>query len=248
MSNTTSTVRRAVGTLAAAAVLAGAGASSASAATTHQRHGDCAPSSRSAQQGATRQATAVRQDTSTRTLSMRTASTTRTATPAASTTWRSRTDGARRTASRGGAASARTTTSTAAARTSIATSTAARTTSATVASTSISTAGLSTNAVAVLRAVNATFPQITDIGGLRSGSDAQDHATGHALDLMTSDKATGDQVAAYLQAHAQELGVHYVIWRQHIWNVQRAGEGWRLMADRGSVTANHYDHVHVSVN
>jgi len=26
-----------------------------------------------------------------------------------------------------------------------------------------------------------------------------------------------------------------------------AEEGWRLMPDRGSTTANHYDHVHVSV-
>ena len=27
----------------------------------------------------------------------------------------------------------------------------------------------------------------------------------------------------------------------------RAGEGWRWQPDRGSTTANHYDHVHVSV-
>ena len=63
--------------------------------------------------------------------------------------------------------------------------------------TSISTSGLSANAVKVLQAVNATFPQVTDIGGVRSGSDAQDHGTGHALDLMTSDKATGDEIAAW---------------------------------------------------
>ncbi|GAA1388569.1 hypothetical protein [Luteococcus peritonei] len=115
-------------------------------------------------------------------------------------------------------------------------------------STSISTAGLAANAVTVLRAINASFPQVTSIGGLRQGSDAQDHATGHALDLMVSHQATGDQIAAWLQQHAQELGIKYVIWRQHIWSVQRQGEGWRAMADRGSATANHYDHVHVSVN
>jgi hypothetical protein len=28
----------------------------------------------------------------------------------------------------------------------------------------------------------------------------------------------------------------------------RASEGWRYMEDRGSTTANHYDHVHVSTN
>lgn len=119
--------------------------------------------------------------------------------------------------------------------------------------TSISTAGLSANAVKVLKAVNAKFPQITSIGGVRSGSDAEDHATGHALDLMipnyntASGKALGNEVAAYLRAHQAELGVHYIIWSQHIWNVQRDAEGWRSMADRGSATANHYDHVHVSV-
>ncbi|MEP7157788.1 MAG: SH3 domain-containing protein, partial [Chloroflexota bacterium] len=36
-------------------------------------------------------------------------------------------------------------------------------------------------------------------------------------------------------------------WSQRIWSVQRSSEGWRPMADRGSTTANHYDHVHVSV-
>jgi hypothetical protein len=38
-----------------------------------------------------------------------------------------------------------------------------------------------------------------------------------------------------------------VIYRQHIWTVQRSSEGWRPMSDRGSPTANHMDHVHVSV-
>ena len=31
-----------------------------------------------------------------------------------------------------------------------------------------------------------------------------------------------------------------------IWSVERGGEGWRGMSDRGSTTANHYDHVHVT--
>jgi hypothetical protein len=33
-----------------------------------------------------------------------------------------------------------------------------------------------------------------------------------------------------------------VIWRQRI----NSGTGWRAMEDRGSITQNHYDHVHVS--
>lgn len=116
------------------------------------------------------------------------------------------------------------------------------------ASTTVSTSGLSGNAAKVAKAVNANFPQITSIGGLRSGASAQDHGTGHAVDLMTANKATGDQIAAYMKEHASELGIKYVIWRQHIWSVQRADEDWRPMADRGSATANHFDHVHVSVN
>jgi hypothetical protein len=57
----------------------------------------------------------------------------------------------------------------------------------------------------------------------------------------------GNAIAAFLQAHASELDIFDVIWRQHIWTTQRAGDGWRSMPSRGSATANHYDHVHVSV-
>ena len=100
---------------------------------------------------------------------------------------------------------------------------------------------------AVANAVGLMF-HIKDIGGYRSDGDAQDHATGLALDFMVyDDHATGQALADYLQAHAPELGVSYVIWAQHIWNVTRASEGWRLMPDRGSPTANHMDHVHLSL-
>jgi hypothetical protein len=106
--------------------------------------------------------------------------------------------------------------------------------------------GLVQNAIDVHRAVCAAFPQVTSYGGVRPG-DTGDHGTGHALDIMTSG-STGDQIAEWVRAHASELGVSYVIWAQHIWSVERSSEGWRAMEDRGSVTANHYDHVHVSVN
>lgn len=167
-----------------------------------------------------------------------------------------RTTTAKRTAARGVARTTSTTTKTArTTATTAAATTATTTTAVTYASTtSISTAGLSSDAVKVLKSINANFPQVTSISGLRSGSDAQDHGTGHALDLMVPNyssaqgKALGDEIAAYLQQHASELNVKYVIWRQHIWSVQRSSEGWRAMGDRGGVTANHYDHVHVSVN
>ena len=81
--------------------------------------------------------------------------------------------------------------------------------------------------------------------------DPNGHPAGLAIDFMTNDipdgKATGDKLAKYLQDHAAELGVKYIIWQQHIWSVERADEGWRPMADRGSPTQNHMDHVHLSL-
>lgn len=89
---------------------------------------------------------------------------------------------------------------------------------------------------------------VKTVGGYRaSATDPGGHPSGLAADFMTSGKAQGDQIAAYARAHAGDLGVDYVIWRQRIWSVARAGEGWRAMADRGGVTENHFDHVHINV-
>ncbi|WP_106403020.1 hypothetical protein [Actinocorallia populi] len=44
--------------------------------------------------------------------------------------------------------------------------------------------------------------------------------------------------------NAEERGIHYVIWKQHVWNIDRAGEGRRPVEDRGSITQNH---VHISM-
>ncbi len=104
--------------------------------------------------------------------------------------------------------------------------------------------GLTANAIRVHRAVCNNFPQITSYGG-RDGHG--EHVTGRAIDIMTSDPQLGTQIAEFLRAHAAELHLYDVIWRQHIWTPVRAGEGWRYMSSRGSATANHYDHVHVSV-
>jgi hypothetical protein len=84
---------------------------------------------------------------------------------------------------------------------------------------------------------------IASIGGVGARAGASDHPSGHALDFMTT---TGDALAGYVVANAARLRVTYVIWRQRIWSVERAGEGWRAMEDRGSPTQNHMDHVHVS--
>jgi SH3-like domain-containing protein len=100
------------------------------------------------------------------------------------------------------------------------------------------------NVVAVHRAVCAQFPQITNYGTYRGGSGA--HGSGRAIDIMVSG-STGQQVADYVRANASRLGVTEVIYAQRIWTTQRAGDGWRGMSNRGSATANHYDHVHVTV-
>lgn len=85
------------------------------------------------------------------------------------------------------------------------------------------------------------------IGGYRTGPGAQDHARGLALDVMTYDNhALGHNIAAWAEANAKKIGLSYEIYEQQIWNVARAAEGWRRMENRGSETANHQDHVHLS--
>lgn len=104
--------------------------------------------------------------------------------------------------------------------------------------------GLTDGAVYVYRSVCHAFPQITTYLGWDAHGE---HSSGKALDIMTSDVALGNAIAAFLQAHASELNIYDILWRQRIWTPVRASEGWRTFADRGSATANHYDHVHVSV-
>ena len=60
-----------------------------------------------------------------------------------------------------------------------------------------------------------------------------------------SARTQGDQVAEYAISHASSLGIKYVIWRQRIYDMR--SPGWRMMENRGGNTANHYDHVHISV-
>lgn len=107
---------------------------------------------------------------------------------------------------------------------------------------------------AVVLAVDGMFGPFPTIGCYRGAGDPQDHGVGRACDFMESTagrmpsagaRRHGDQVAAYAIGNARRLGISYVIWRQHIWNVR--GGGWRPMEDRGSLTQNHYDHVHISV-
>lgn len=106
--------------------------------------------------------------------------------------------------------------------------------------------GLTPDAVKVHRAICARFPAVTSYGGVRADS-LPEHPSGRALDAMVSSNGLGQEIASWVRANAKQLGVSEVIFAQRIWTVQRSGEGWRSMSDRGSPSANHYDHVHVTV-
>ena len=105
--------------------------------------------------------------------------------------------------------------------------------------------GLTPDAIRVHRALCHRYPQFTSFLGRRSSSGY--HGQGRALDCMISNTTVGWEAARWLRANAKSLGVMEVIYRQQIWTVQRSSDGWRPMSDRGSPTANHMDHVHVSV-
>jgi uncharacterized protein YraI len=105
---------------------------------------------------------------------------------------------------------------------------------------------LTSNARAVYRAVCAAFGgSVSSFGGYRAG-DPGDHGSGKAVDIMVSGDP-GWTIARYVQSHSRELHVSYVIYQQRIWLAGNPTGQWRTMEDRGSRTANHYDHVHVSV-
>lgn len=100
-------------------------------------------------------------------------------------------------------------------------------------------------AVRTYRAVCAAFPELSAYGGQDGHGE---HVNGQAIDFMVPSSSVGQRVADYLYAHHSEFDLFDIIWSQHIWTIQRAGEGFRSMSDRGSSTANHYDHVHIMVN
>ena len=84
------------------------------------------------------------------------------------------------------------------------------------------------------------------IGGTRaSATDPNGHPSGLALDYMVLiNRALGDAIAQYHIDHWDALGVEYVIWQQRM--LSSPSGSWKPMADRGSTTENHMDHVHVN--
>jgi hypothetical protein len=105
--------------------------------------------------------------------------------------------------------------------------------------------GLQPAAVRTYRAVCNAFPELSAYGGQDGHGE---HVNGQAIDFMVPSSSVGQRVADYLYAHRAEFDLFDIIWSQHIWTIERSGEGFRSMSDRGSATANHYDHVHIMVN
>ena len=113
--------------------------------------------------------------------------------------------------------------------------------------------GLQPNAVRMHRAARARFgSRITTYYGWRRDI-TPDHPAGRALDLMipryktTAGRKLGAEAASWARTNARSLKIKYVIWDQKIWNIERDREGWRPMGSRGNDSANHKDHVHVTV-
>jgi len=104
--------------------------------------------------------------------------------------------------------------------------------------------GLTSNAVRVHRAACASFPSVRRFGGI---GPIGEHAAGRAVDIMVSGDSLGDAISAWTRKNASALHISEVIWSRQIWTAQRSSEGWRSISDQGSATANHYDHVHVTV-
>ena len=93
---------------------------------------------------------------------------------------------------------------------------------------------------------------ITSFSGYRPG-DSGDHGKGLAIDFMVPvSSALGDQIAEYAVQNMVSRGINYIIWKQRFYAPYDSKYGpaytWNPMPDRGSVTENHYDHVHVSMN
>ena len=93
---------------------------------------------------------------------------------------------------------------------------------------------------------------ITSFSGYRPG-DSGDHGKGLAIDFMVPvSSALGDQIADYAIQNMATHGINYIIWKQRFYapydSIYGPAYTWNPMPDRGSITENHYDHVHVSMN
>lgn len=112
-------------------------------------------------------------------------------------------------------------------------------------------AGLQPQTAAFKEAIANLFG-ITSFSGYRPG-DSGDHGKGLAIDFMVPERSElGDRIAEYAIQNMASRGISYIIWKQRFYAPFDSKYGpantWNPMPDRGSVTENHYDHVHVSMN
>lgn len=112
-----------------------------------------------------------------------------------------------------------------------------------------------------VRHVRAFMMKKFGLGDVQGYNPASDDGTGHghnmglALDFMVNgsgspDHDLGQKIADYMTTNFDALKVYYVIWEQHFYmdvtNIYGPPNQWNAMPDRGGITANHFDHVHVS--
>ncbi|KAL2753120.1 hypothetical protein ACRALDRAFT_2073723, partial [Sodiomyces alcalophilus JCM 7366] len=111
------------------------------------------------------------------------------------------------------------------------------------------------------RIINEQFPGRTReffcIRDCACTSSSSDHCCGRAIDFMIGDSGgaatlSGREMAEWAMNNRGVLNLKYVIWGQRIWSRTVDNvvpwERWRLQEDRGDITQNHWDHVHVSFN
>ena len=77
------------------------------------------------------------------------------------------------------------------------------------------------------------------------GMGTGEHGTGRALDLMVRNVEAGNWIRQYLWDNRARFDLIHIIWWQSILSTRVSAGTIRPMADRGSTTANHRDHVHV---
>lgn len=102
--------------------------------------------------------------------------------------------------------------------------------------------GLTAKAAALAAYIQKKYPTVKTIGGWRPCDTYVEHCRGIALDVVVGkDTALGDRIALDVLGRRD---VQFVLWREKYWKPNGIS---RWMTDRGSVTANHGDHLHVRV-
>lgn len=116
--------------------------------------------------------------------------------------------------------------------------------------------GLKPRALRGLRCGIASFPEVRTAHGVgRRPLSASDHPAGYAVDFMIDNyrsaegRAYGWQLAEWMRANADELGVRYIIFDMKAWHASRPEAGWRPYTTYGPSPDDnkaHRNHVHVS--